>query len=122
MKTTQCKVKMIVIDENSMVSSLTLAYMHLRLEELFGGGEWFGSRNMVFVGDLQLQPVSGNSVFERIGTKLLLFKLGCTFVNIWTDSVVYDKLTNNKRQKKDKGFSSMLDCVRCSCPTDETLL
>jgi len=38
-------VKMFIIDEVSMVSSLNLAYMHLRLEELFGGNEWFGARN-----------------------------------------------------------------------------
>ena len=42
MKTTLRHVKMIVLDEVSMVSSLNLAYMHLRLEELFGGNEWFG--------------------------------------------------------------------------------
>ncbi len=43
--------------------------MHLRLEELFGGGEWLGSRNMLFVSDLvQLQPVSGSPVFEKIAT------------------------------------------------------
>ena len=58
------RVKLIVVDEISMVSSLTLTYMHLRLEELFGGDEWFGCRNM-FVGDLlQLQPVNGNPVFQ----------------------------------------------------------
>jgi hypothetical protein len=40
--------------------------MHMRLEELFGGSEWFGSRNILFVGDLlQLQPVRGNPVFEK---------------------------------------------------------
>ncbi len=123
MKTTLRNVKMLIVDEISMVSSLTLAYMHLRLEELFGGCDWFGSRNMLFVGDLlQLQPVSGNPVFEKIGMKSLLFKLGCaTSINIWTDSVVYDELTINERQKKDKEFSSMLDCVRRGCPTDETL-
>ena len=60
--------------------------------------------------------------FERITTKSLLFKLGCaTSVNIWRDSVVYDELTINERQRKDKAFSSMLDCVRRGCPTDETL-
>jgi len=36
----------------SMVSSHNLAYMQLRLEELFGGNEWFGARNMLFVGDI----------------------------------------------------------------------
>ena len=35
-------VKLIIVDEISMVSSLMLMYMHLRLEELFGGDEWFG--------------------------------------------------------------------------------
>ena len=85
MKTTLCNVKLFIIDEISMVSSLNLAYMYLRLEELFSGDEWFRSRNMLFVGDLlQLQPVSGSPVFERIATKALLFQLGCaTAFNIW---------------------------------------
>ena len=43
-----------------MVSSLNLVYMHLKLEELFGTNEWFGSKTMLFDGDLQLPPVNGN--------------------------------------------------------------
>ena len=115
--------KLFIIDEISMVSSLNLAYIHMRLEELFGGGEWFGSKNMLFVGDLlQLQPVSGNPVLEKVSTKSLLLQLGCAAsTNIWNDSVVYDELTINERQKTDKEFSSVLDCVRRGCPTDETL-
>ena len=35
--------------------------------------------------------------------------------------VVYDELTINERQKNDPQFSSMLDCVRCGCPTQETV-
>ena len=66
--------------------------------------------------------ISGNPVFEKVSTKLLLLQLGCaTSINIWNDSVVYDELTINERQKTDKEFSSMLDCVRRGCPTDETL-
>ena len=65
MKAPLSKVELFIVDEVSMVSSLNLAYMHLRLEELFGGNEWFGARNMLFVGDiLQLQPVDGTPVFE----------------------------------------------------------
>ena len=81
-----------------MVSSLNLAYMHLRLEELCGTNEWFGSKNMLFVGDLlQLPPVNGNNVFEKITKKSLSFKLGCaTSVNIWRDTVVYEELTINE--------------------------
>ena len=123
MRTTLRNVKFIIVDEVSMVSSLNLAYMHLRLEELFGTNERFGSKNMPFVGDLlQLPPVNGNPVFEKITKKFLSFKLGCaTSVNIWKDTVVYEELTINERQKKDKPFAAMLDCLRRGCPTDETL-
>ena len=79
---------------HAMVSSLNLAYMHLRLEELFGTNEWFGSKNMLFVGDLlQLPPVNGNHVFEKITKKSLSFKLGCA---TWRDTVVYEELTINE--------------------------
>ena len=84
-KNTLRSVKVFIIDEVSMVSSLNLA--HLRLEELFGSNDWFGSKNMLFVGDLlQLQPVNGHPVFEKITQKSLQHKLGCaTSVNIWRD-------------------------------------
>ena len=96
MKNTLCNVNIFIIDEVSMVSSLNLAY----IQNCLVGGEWFGSRNVLFVGDLlQLQPVSGNPVFERIATKSLLFKLGCaTSVNIWKESLIYDELTINEQQ------------------------
>ena len=106
-----------------MVSCLNLAYLHLRLEELFGSNDWFGGKNILFVGDiLQLQPVNGSPVFERVTQKSLTLRLGCAAsINIWRDSVVYDELTINERQKSDQGFSLLLNCVRRGCPTDETL-
>ena len=123
MKATLRSVKLIIIDEVSMVSSLNLAYMHLGLEELFGGDEWFGSRNMLFVGDiLQLPPVNGNPVFDRIAQRSLVSELGCTTaVNIWQESVIYDELTINERQKKDAEYSSMLNDVRQGSSSEETL-
>jgi hypothetical protein len=123
MRATLCDVKLFIVDEVSMVSSLNLAYMHMRLEELFGGSEWFGSRDIMFVGDLlQLQPVRGNPVFEKVSTKSLLSKLRCAAaINIWNDCVVYDELTINERQKNDPQFSSMLHSVRRGCPIEETV-
>ena len=123
MKATLTNVKVFILDEVSMVSSLNLAYIHMRLEELFGGSEWFGSRNMLFVGDLlQLPPVNGGPVFDKVSTKSLLFQLGCAAsINIWKDCVTYDELTINERQKNDPQFSSMLDSVRRGCPTEETV-
>ena len=80
-------VKLIVIDEVSMVSSLTLGYIHLRPEELFGDEEQSGSTNKLFVSDiLQLPPVNGRPVSEKITRKSVINKLGCkTSVNIWKD-------------------------------------
>ena len=123
MRTTLRNLKMLIIDEVSMVSSLNLAYINLRLQEIFGGSECFGSKNVLFVGDLlQLPPVKGEPVFAKVSQKDVASKLhGLTSINFWKDSVVYDELTINERQKKDKEFSSMLDCVRRGCPTEETM-
>ncbi len=35
--------KLLIIDEVSMVSNINLAYIHLRLEEIFGSSDWLGS-------------------------------------------------------------------------------
>ncbi len=73
----------------------------------------------MFVGNIfQLPPVNGASVFERITNK----SVGCmTSVNIWQDTMLYDELTINKRQKSDLVFSSMLDEVRRGCPSPQTI-
>ena len=57
-----------------MLSSLNLAYIHLRLEEVFGGDTWFGSVNVLFVGDLlQFPPVNGRPVFEKVVRKAIFW-------------------------------------------------
>ena len=123
MRMSLSKLKLLIIDEVSMVSSLNLAYIHLRLDEIFAKDEWFGGVNVLFVGDiLQLQPVNGAAVFEKVNNRSIRNKLGCmTSVNIWQENVVYDELTINKRQKKDQAFSSMLNEVRQGCPSQSTL-
>ena len=115
--------KMVIIDEVSMVSSLNLAYIHMRLNDIFESDDWFGGKNVLFVGDiLQLPPVNGNPVFEKVPQTTLKFRVGSIgAVNIWRDTVTYDELTINERQKTDPKFSEMLDCVRRGFPNDETL-
>ena len=68
MKTTLCNVKLFVIDEISMVSCFKLAYIHMRLEKYFNGGEWFCSKNILFVDDLLQYSLSGNPVFDKVST------------------------------------------------------
>ena len=106
-----------------MVSSLNLAYIHLRMEEIFGGCDWFGSMNVVFVGDLlQLPPVKGSHVFEAINSKMIQSKLGCmTSINIRRDTIVYDELMINERQKNDKTYSELLNKIRFGLKTDDVV-
>ena len=37
------------------------------------------------------------------------------------ETVEYDKLTINERQKGDQEFFATLDCIHCGCMTEETL-
>ena len=59
--------------------------------------------NMLFVGDiLQLPPVTGLPVFSKSCNKLIANRVGSiASVNIWKETIVYDELTINERQKKD---------------------
>ena len=106
-------VKLIIIDEISMLSNLNFHYVHKQLDALFNRDEWFGGINMLFVGDLlQLSPVNADPVFVSLDTKTTASKLGVIgSVNIWRDNVVYDKLTINEWQKSDGTFTSMLEEV-----------
>ena len=107
--------RLLIIDEVSMVSNLKLAYVHLRLDEIFTRDEWFGGMNVLFVGDiLQLPPVNGAPVFDQ---QICCLQTGY----IWQDTVVYDELTINEHQKKDQVLSSMLDEVRHGCPSQKNI-
>ena len=99
MASSESQLRLLIVDEVSMVLSLNLVYIHLRLEEIFARNKWFGGVNLLFVGDiLQLPPVNGASVFEKMTNKSVASKLGCmTSVNIWQDCVVY--MTINQRQE-----------------------
>ena len=125
MRTNLRSLKLIIIDETSMLSSLNLAYIHLRLEELFGGAgdDYFGSMNMLFIGDiLQLPPVTGSPVFSKLCNKLIASRMGSiASVNTWKETIVYDELTINERQKKDGLFVDILDQVRRGSPSPESL-
>ena len=63
-KMTLKNLKIIIVDKVSMVSNLKIAYLHMRLEDIFGTDEWFGSKNILFVGDL-LQLISNKLDLEQ---------------------------------------------------------
>ena len=112
-----------IIDEISMVSSLNLAYIHPRLEEICGADEWFGGKTMLFVGDiLQLPPVNGTPVFQQVPNKVIFLRLGSIgLVNIWKEAVLYNELTINEHQKSDTTYTDLLDGVRRGFRSQEAL-
>ena len=64
-------VTLFIVDEISMVSNVTLLYMHLCLSEIFQTEEeedgWFGRQNLLFLGDLlQLPPVFEGPVYSSL--------------------------------------------------------
>ena len=120
MKTILRDMKLLIVDEVSMVSSLTLAYIHLRLEEIFAEQDWFGSKNVLFVGDLlQFQLVNGQPVFEKVSSKAVALKLGCGIsVNIWRLST-----TSSPSMSGSQTTSSSPRCwIACSAAIQLTTL
>ena len=41
--------------------------------------------------------------------------------NIWKDTVTYDELTINERQKSDPVYSKVLDEIRRGCPSGQSI-
>ena len=83
----------------------------------------WGEMNVLLVGDiLQLPPVNGSMVFQNISNRVIAARLGCmTSVNIWKETVVYDDLTINERQKRDPEFGQLLNEVRVNSLSENTI-
>ena len=61
------KLKLIIIDEISVVGSGMFKFLNLRLQQIMGTKEPFGNISVVAVGDLfQLQPVFDKWIFENV--------------------------------------------------------
>ena len=105
--------RLLICDEVSMVSSLTLLYMHLRLSEIFNSSELFGGLSVVFFADLlQLPAVKGNSVFIPVSSLEAKQRIGCVApLTLW-QSFEYDELTINMRQSSDLRYAQLLSSVR----------
>jgi len=105
--------RLLICDELSMVSSLTLLYMHLRLCEIFNCSELFGGISVLFFADLlQLPPVKGNQPFIDVSFEETKQRIGAIgSLKIWS-SLEYDELTFNMRQSSDQQYRRILSEVR----------
>ena len=111
--------KVVIIDEISMVSSTLLYYIHRRLQEIKGcqnNQSTFGDVTVIAVGDFyQLKPVKNSFVFElpNDGYAALHDPLWYQFK--------FTELTQIMRQKDDKRFAELLNHVRTNSCTEEDI-
>lgn len=103
--------KVIFIDEISMVGKRMLNFINLRLQEITGSTKPFGGVSVIAFGDLfQLKPVMDSWVFAtgyNSGGELEM--LG---PNLWKDLFSFFELTEIMRQKGDLSFAQLLNRLR----------
>lgn len=121
--------KLIIIDEFSMVANVNLARIHKRLEDCLGDDNGkhppFCNKNILLFGDLlQLPPVNAHFCFVPISWKDRSEKLdGCCGIKytLWSE-FQYEELTQNMRQKEDLEYANMLNRIRIGSPTAEDIV
>ena len=100
--------RLIFIDEISMVGYHLFQFLNWRLKEVMNVTKPFGGVHIITVGDLfQLKPVFDSWIFENS-----LQGYGCLSTNVWQKYFCMYELTEIMRQKDDKHFAELLNRVR----------
>jgi PIF1-like helicase/Helitron helicase-like domain at N-terminus/OTU-like cysteine protease/Helicase len=99
-------VKLIIIDEISMVGYKMLCQIDMRLRQIMGQRTLpFGGVSIITVGDFnQLPPVGQSPVYKIVKNPLDILAGNC----LWTDFKFYE-LTQIMRQKDDLAFTTALN-------------
>ena len=109
--------KLIIIDEVSMVSNLKLKHPHERLNQIFGIPDdvLFAGLGVIVFGDFyQLPPIKGQPVFSPFKSNIL------NLSHPW-ESFRMTELVELMRQQGDKSFGELLGRVRVGKPNDNDL-
>ena len=111
------ELKLIIIDEISMVSNTTLLHIHQRLKDIFAtpNDQLYAGLSIIVVGDLyQLPPIRRKPVFDEY--KNNIFNL----CHPWSVFEMVE-LTEIMRQKDDQPFIELLNRLRTASQTDDDL-
>ncbi|EFP06242.1 hypothetical protein CRE_06741 [Caenorhabditis remanei] len=106
-------VKLLIVDEASMVSSIMLATISNRLREITGKTTPFGGMNVVFFGDfLQLPPVKAQPIYEELSGYIIRKYFGGmgTGISLWKLFTFFE-LTKNVRQSLDTEYAGILEVM-----------
>ena len=107
--------KVVIIDEISMVGNMTLSFIDTRLQQLTGAKAAFGGLSVIAVGDLyQLKPVGDFLI-------CLDLKAGASSLarNLWKELFTMYELVDIMRQKDDLAFAQLLNRLRLNEMTEE---
>ena len=119
LRTNLADLKVIIIDEISLVSSDMLYTIHMRLKEIFNTPltDLFANLNVILVSDLlQIPPVQGSLVFK---TPLnLKYQANKDNLEMW-DSFQPMILTHNHRQGEEKEWADALNVFLVGLVTEK---
>ena len=100
--------KMLIIDEISMVGASLFNFIDLRLREVLNNNSLFGGIHVIVIGDLyQLQPVMDQWIFHKDCRGY-----GALASNLWSDNFTMHELTTIMRQRNDLPFAELLNRLR----------
>ncbi|XP_065942483.1 uncharacterized protein [Magallana gigas] len=109
--------KLIIIDEISMVGNRSLSLIDSRLQLLTGIKKPFGGISVIAVGDFfQLKPVMDRWIFQDLNTDAQALAS-----NLWKDHFSIFELDEIMRQKDDLAFAQLLNRLRYNAMTPEDL-
>ena len=109
--------KLIIIDEISMVGNTTLLHIHQRLKEIFGttSSLLFAGITIIVVGDLcQLPPIRKRFVFDDFKND------SYNLCHPWKVLKMIE-LYEIMRQKNDQAFIQLLNRIRTATHTDDDI-
>ena len=109
--------KIVIINEISMVGRNMFNFINLRLQEIMGTNIPFGGLSILAVGDLfQLKPVFDSWIFSQFYNTT---DLSCMATNLWLDYFDFFELQIVMRQKDDHAFALLLNRLRECNHTDD---
>ena len=111
--------RVVIIDEVSMVGAQTLISIHKRLQEIKDNKSDvpFGGVSILAVGDLlQLPPVGDSAVFSTPRDPMHRMSM-----SLWETHFLLEELTEVQRQRGDPTFADILNRVRVGSHTDDDM-
>ena len=116
-KTQLSELKIVIIDEMSMVKSDMLYQLNRRFQEVTTSDDDFGGLSVILCGDLmQLRPVLAKWIFEEPSNRA--FKASYSADSLW-DLFEPIELTQNHRQGEDKVYADVLNRMRKGLNTED---